>query len=55
MTGPTPTSGSAWRRSLLPAALLEAPGARRSVRDWVVDLVLFGGVLLVGALVIAQT
>jgi len=55
MTGPTTTSGSAWRRSLLPAALLEAPGARRSVRDWVVDLVLFGGVLLVGALVVAQT
>ena len=29
-----------WQRALLPGALLEQ--GRRSVRDWVVDLVMFG-------------
>ena len=35
------TGVAAWHRRLLPGEMLEAPGGRRSARDWVVDAVLF--------------
>ena len=29
------------RRNMLPGALLEEPGAKRTARDWLVDLTMF--------------
>jgi signal transduction histidine kinase len=42
-----------WQRALLPGALLEH--GRRSARDWVVDVVMFGLAIAIGALVLAET
>jgi signal transduction histidine kinase len=44
-----------WQRPLLPGELLEAPGGRRSARDWVVDVVLFLGALGIGVLGLSET
>ena len=39
-----------WQRPLLPGELLEAPGGKRSARDWVVDVVLFVAAMVIGVL-----
>ena len=44
-----------WQRWLLPGELLEAPGARRSARDWLVDVALLVFAILIGALALADT
>jgi signal transduction histidine kinase len=44
-----------WQRLLLPSAMLEEPQARRSVRDWIVDLTMFALALGIGALVLQDT
>jgi signal transduction histidine kinase len=44
------TSVAAWQRPLLPGELLEAPGGKRSARDWVVDVALFGVAVAIGVL-----
>jgi signal transduction histidine kinase len=56
MTEPTTqhTSVAAWQRPLLPGELLEAPGGRRSARDWVVDVALFGVAMVIGVLGLAS-
>jgi signal transduction histidine kinase len=41
-------TGGAWLRPLLPGELLEAPGGRRSARDWVVDALMFVAAMAVG-------
>jgi signal transduction histidine kinase len=48
------TSLARWQRPLLPGELLEAPGGRRSARDWVVDVVLFVAAIAVGVLGLDQ-
>jgi signal transduction histidine kinase len=52
MTDPTTQRASVagWQRPLLPGELLEAPGGKRSARDWVVDVVLFGVAVVIGVL-----
>ena len=52
MTEPSAQQASlaGWQRPLLPGELLEAPGGKRSARDWVVDVVLFGVAVIVGVL-----
>jgi signal transduction histidine kinase len=52
MTDPTTQHASVagWQRPLLPGELLEAPGGKRSARDWVVDVVLFGVAVVIGVL-----
>jgi signal transduction histidine kinase len=56
MTDPTTQHGSVagWQRPLLPGELLEAPGGKRSARDWVVDVVLFGVAVVIGVLGVAS-
>jgi signal transduction histidine kinase len=49
------TRAPSWHRPLLPGELLEAPGGRRSARDWVVDVVLFLGALGIGVLGLSET
>jgi signal transduction histidine kinase len=44
------TSLGGWQRPLLPGELLEAPGGRRSPRDWVVDIALFLAAVTIGVL-----
>ena len=48
------TSLPRWQRPLLPGELLGARGGRRSVRDWVVDVVLFGVAMVIGVLGLAS-
>jgi signal transduction histidine kinase len=48
------TSVAAWPRPLLPGELLEAPGGRRSARDWVVDVALFVAAMGIGVLSLAD-
>jgi signal transduction histidine kinase len=48
------TGGAAWPRTLLPGELLEAPGGRRSARDWVVDVALFVAAMGIGLLSLAD-
>jgi signal transduction histidine kinase len=48
MTEPSKVVG--WQRPLLPGELLEAPGGKRSARDWVVDVVLFVAAMVIGVL-----
>jgi signal transduction histidine kinase len=50
-----PVSVPRWQRLLLPSSMLDQPAARRSARDWVVDVVMFGLALGIGALVLGQT
>jgi signal transduction histidine kinase len=56
MTEPAvpPTNVATWQRPLLPGELLEAPGGRRSARDWVVDVALFGVAVVIGVLGLAS-
>jgi signal transduction histidine kinase len=56
MTEPAvpPTNVATWQRPLLPGELLEAPGGRRSARDWVVDVALFGVAMVIGVLGLAS-
>jgi signal transduction histidine kinase len=56
MTDPTTQHASVagWQRPLLPGELLEAPGGKRSARDWVVDVVLFGVAVVIGVLGVAS-
>jgi len=55
MTGAHQPAGVAqWQRLLLPAALLEEPGARRTPRDWIVDALMYAisggfGIAILGA------
>jgi signal transduction histidine kinase len=49
-----PAGLAQWQRPLLPAALLEEPGARRTPRDWIVDALMYAvsgafGVAILGA------
>ena len=48
MTEPSNVVG--WQRPLLPGELLEAPGGKRSARDWVVDVLLFVAAMGIGVL-----
>jgi signal transduction histidine kinase len=48
------TSVATWQRPLLPGELLEASGGRRSARDWVVDVALFGVAVAIGVLGLAS-
>jgi signal transduction histidine kinase len=52
MTEPSAQQASlaGWQRPLLPGELLEAPGGKRSARDWVVDVALFGVAVAIGVL-----
>ena len=43
-----------WQRHLLPGQMVAGPGARRSLRDWVVDLIVTGAALVVGVLTLAS-
>ena len=56
MTEPSKQQASlaGWQRPLLPGELLEAPGGKRSARDWVVDVVLFGVAVVIGGLGVAS-
>jgi signal transduction histidine kinase len=44
-----------WQRLLLPSAMLEEASARRSVRDWIVDVAMFVLALGIGALILGET
>jgi signal transduction histidine kinase len=44
-----------WQRLVLPSSMLAEPSGRRSVRDWVVDLVMFALALGIGAVVLTET
>jgi signal transduction histidine kinase len=48
------TNVATWQRPLLPGELLEARGGRRSARDWVVDVALFGVAVVIGVLGLAS-
>jgi signal transduction histidine kinase len=48
------TSAATWHRPLLPGELLEAPGGKRSARDWVVDVTLFAVAVGIGLLGLAS-
>jgi len=43
------------RRNMLPGALLEEPGAKRTARDWLVDLTMFLLAIGIGALVYSSS
>jgi signal transduction histidine kinase len=49
------TSVARWQRRLLPAELIDADDGRRSVRDWVVDVLLVAAALVIGALSLQST
>jgi signal transduction histidine kinase len=49
------TRAPSWHRPLLPGELLEAPGGRRSARDWVVDVVLFAAAVALGITAFVDT
>ncbi len=49
------SGAGAWQRSLLSSGLLEPGEGRRTVRDWVVDAVVFGAALASGIFVLAST
>jgi len=44
-----------WQRALLPGALLESGQGRRSVRDWVVDVLMFVLAVGIGVIVLVTT
>ncbi len=44
-----------WQRAVLPGALLESGQGRRSVRDWVVDVVMFALAIGIGVVVLVST
>jgi signal transduction histidine kinase len=50
-----PLSVPRWQRLLLPSSMLDEPSGRRSVRDWVVDVVMFALALGIGAAVLGHT
>ncbi|MFT3866153.1 MAG: histidine kinase [Solirubrobacterales bacterium] len=43
-----------WQRHLLPGTMVDGPGARRSLRDWIVDAIVTVGAFVVGALTLAS-
>ncbi len=50
-----PAGLAQWQRLLLPAALLEEPGARRTPRDWLVDALMYAVSGAFGVAVLATT
>jgi signal transduction histidine kinase len=44
-----------WQRLVLPSSMLAEPSGRRSVRDWVVDILMFALALGIGAVVLTET
>jgi len=44
-----------WQQALLPGALRAAPDARRSARDWFVDVLMFLLALLIGAAIVGDS
>jgi signal transduction histidine kinase len=44
-----------WQRRLLPGSMVDGPGADRSLRDWVIDAVVIGFALILGALSLHST
>jgi signal transduction histidine kinase len=44
-----------WQRRLLPGSMVDGPGARRSVRDWIVDAIVTLVALGIGLLVLQDT
>ncbi|HWH94441.1 MAG TPA: histidine kinase, partial [Baekduia sp.] len=50
-----PGGVSPWQRLLLPAALLEEPGARRTPRDWIVDALMYAFSIGFGSVILATT
>ena len=50
-----PTRAPRWQRMLLPGELRDGVDGRRSARDWVVDLALYGVAAGLGALVLVAT
>ena len=40
---------------MLPGGLLEEPGAKRSARDWIVDVTIFVAAMVIGVLVFAES
>jgi signal transduction histidine kinase len=53
--GRTLTAMTDARWQMLPGGLLEEPGAKRSARDWIVDLTMFGLALVVSLFVFATS
>jgi signal transduction histidine kinase len=49
------SASARWQRWVLPGAMVDGPGARRSLRDWVVDAILTAGALTIGALALAAS
>jgi signal transduction histidine kinase len=52
-TGPAPAPR--WQQALLPGALREEGGYRRSPRDWLVDLTMFGIALVIGLFLVGTS
>jgi signal transduction histidine kinase len=50
-----PLSVPRWQRLVLPSSMLAEPSGKRSVRDWVVDTVMFALALGIGAVVLTET
>jgi signal transduction histidine kinase len=50
----TERTEAGWQRPLLPGELLEAPGGRRSARDWIVDVVLFVSAMGLGVVTLTE-
>ena len=50
-----PLSVPRWQRLVLPSSMLAEPSGRRSVRDWVVDTLMFALALGIGAVVLTET
>jgi signal transduction histidine kinase len=48
-------AGARWQRILLSSGLLEPAGGGRTVRDWIVDAVIFAFAVVAGTLVLAST
>jgi signal transduction histidine kinase len=53
--GDQPLAVPRWQRLVLPSSMLHEQGGRRSVRDWVVDLLMFALALGLGALALGET
>lgn len=49
------SASARWQRWILPGSMVDGPGARRSLRDWVVDAILTAGALTIGALALAAS
>src|SRR4051794_28753504 len=51
----SPAGVAQWQRPLLPAALLEESGGRRTPRDWVVDALMYACAIGFGAAILSST